>query len=146
MIGGTGSPVKSLLPALIRHDVQLTLPECCSDSKQCSSAFLLPFTSGPAAFRASLAEVNASFGVSGSCLTFFPPTLLALVDEAALLFGAIPYLYLNHCRKEKHYASTKHYILKIVLMHLRQVLFTFSGTLANGSGVLIQLSEAWYFQ
>lgn len=67
----------------------LTSPR--ADNEQGSSTFLLPFFSGAAALRASLAEVKASLGfdgVSGSSLTFLPPTL---EEEAAAarLFGAM---------------------------------------------------------
>lgn len=62
----------------------LTSPD--ADREQCSSTFLLTFTCGPAAKRASLVEVKASFGSVVSSFAFFPPALAAAV---ALLFGAM---------------------------------------------------------
>lgn len=67
------------------HMACLTSPE--PDNEQCSSTFLFPFTCGPAARRASLAEVKASLGFAGCCsFAFLPPALAA---EAARLFGGM---------------------------------------------------------
>lgn len=57
------------------------------DNEQCSSTFLVPFTCGTAARRASFVEVKASLGLGvSSCFAFLPPALAA---AAARLFGGM---------------------------------------------------------
>lgn len=76
--------LKQRTPWKLRGEPFLTSPD--ADREQCSSTFLLPFTCGPAARRASLVVVKASLGFGVSSFAFFPPARAA---AAALLFGAM---------------------------------------------------------
>ena len=75
----------TVIKRTVSHIACLTSPE--PDNGQCSSTLIFLFTCGPAARRASLAEVKASLGFAGcSSFAFLPPALAA---AAARLFGGM---------------------------------------------------------